>query len=134
MPVSILIHRANCPAPPESFEQLDLARVVHHEIEAVVSGIIELRAAEHALEQHDARGDPRGAQRHAFLQARHGEGARVLDGERCAHQSVPVSVGLDDRDDIRAPGAGADDIEVVTQGLSVDDGPDQPTHLRTPSA
>ena len=134
MPVSILIQMAKRPAPPRLLEQLDLTGVVNDEIEAVVRGILELRAAEHPLEQHDARGDAGRAQRHALLQARHGEGAGILDRQRRAHQSMPVGVGLDDRDELRAPGAGADDIQVVAQGLSVDDGPDQPAHRKTPSA
>lgn len=47
---------------------------------------------------------------------------------------MPLSVGLDDRDDFGAPGAGANDVEVVAEGMGVDDGSDQPAHLNTPSA
>ena len=49
-------------------------RIVHHEVEPVVRGVLQLRAAEHPLEQHDARSDAGGAQRHGLLQARHGKG------------------------------------------------------------
>ena len=81
------------------------------------------------------RADARGAQRQPLFEARHRERVGVLRSRApCWHEPVAVGVGLDDGDDPGAPGAGADDSEVVAQGLGVDDGPDQPAHRKTPSA
>ena len=115
-------------------QQLELQRIVHHQLEAMVRRLLQLRGAEHALEQHDGRRDAGGAQRQPLFQARHGEGIGLPQGERGRHQPMPVGVGLDDRHDTGAAGARTDDAEVVAQGVRVDDGPDQPAHRNTPSA
>jgi len=81
----------------------------------MVRRLLQLRGAEHALEQHDGRRDAGGAQRQPLFQARHGEGIGLPQGERGRHQPMPVGVGLDDRHDTGAAGARTDDAEVVAQ-------------------
>jgi len=59
------------------FEHLELLETVHHQVEALLRGRGQLRGAEHALEQQDAVGEPRGAQCQAFLKASDREAVRL---------------------------------------------------------
>ena len=115
MPVSILIHSTKRRAPAHLLEQLDLQRIVHHEIEAVARRFEQLLRREHALEQHDRLADARGAQRQPFLEARHGEGVRLRERQRGRHEPVPIGIGLDHRHDPRAARRGADGAQIVAQ-------------------
>ena len=115
-------------------QQLDLQRIVHHQIEAVARRLQQLLGGENPLEQHDRLCDSGGAQRQALLETRHGESVRLGEGERGRHQPVTVGVGFDHRHDVRAPRALTDDPKIVSQGARVDHGPDQPAHRSTPSA
>jgi len=108
---------------------------VHHEIEALVHGLGELGKAEHPFEQQDARADAGGAQRKGFLEPRDRERiGHLTERESSADETMAVGIGLDDRDDARAGRAGADDAEVVAQGVTIDDGPYERPHRSTPSA
>src|SRR5207237_3061918 len=83
-------------------EELDLRDIVHHELEALPRGLLELLGAEHALEEHDRLSNAAGAQRHPFLEARYAESVGGLPRERRREQPMPVGVGLDHRHDARS--------------------------------
>ena len=117
-----------------ALEQIDLRGVVDHEVEPLVHRFGELGQAEHPLEQQDARADAGAAQRQRFLQPRDRECIGITERECRAHEPVAVGVGLHDRDHARPGSAGADDAEVVSEGVAIDDGPYERPHRSTPSA
>jgi len=117
-----------------AFEELDLRAIVHHEVEPLVHGLIELRGAEYPFEQYDAAPDAGCAQCERLLETGDGQSIGLPERESGAREAVAIGVGFYDRNDARIAGAGADDAEVVVQGVGVDDGPDERAHRRMPSA
>ena len=114
-------------------QQLELQRIVDHELEAMMRGLGELLGAEHAFEQHDGRAHAGGAQRHALFEARHRETVGIGQRQRRGHQPVTVGIGLDDRHDLRARRIRADGAEVVAQRRGVDQRANQPDQRMIPS-
>ena len=116
------------------FEQLDLQRIVDDEIEAMARRFHQMLGGEHTLEQHDRLCDPCRPQREPLFQPRHPECIGLRKRQGGGHQAMSVCIGLHDGHDARAACALANRPQIVPQGLSVDDRPDQPIHRSTPSA
>ena len=115
-------------------QQLDLQRIVHHEVEPVPRNFQQLFGRKHTFEQDDWLSDPRGSERQSFFEARDRECIGLRERQRCWNEPVPVGVGFDHRHDSRSAGALPDCPQIVPQGVRVDDSPDQPVHRSTPSA
>ena len=115
-------------------EQLDLQGIVDHEIEAMARRFHQMLGREHPFEQHDRLCDPCRPQCEPLFQPRHPECIGFRQRQGGGHQAMPVGIGLHDGHDARAPRALANRPQIVPQGLSVDDRPDQPIHRSTPSA
>ncbi len=117
----------------ELFEQLDLQRVVDHEVEAVPCGFQHMLGGKDPFKQNNRLGDAFGTQCQTLLQPRHRERIGFSQRERRWHESMPIGVRLHDRHDPCASRPLADGSQVVSQRARVDDGPDEPVHLKTPS-
>ena len=99
----------------------------------LIRAVIDSHALRHNLRIIRAR--TAGAQRKGFLEPRDRERiGHLTERESSADEAMAIGIGLDDRDDARPGRAGADDAEVVAQGVTIDDGPYKRPHRNTPSA
>ncbi len=134
MPVSTFSQQHEAMRPIEALEQLDLQRIVHHQIEAVTRRLEQLLLREHAFEQHDGLGDARRAQREPFFEPRDRECIRIGERERRRHEAVPVGIRFHDRHDRRRGARSRIVFRLVRSAEVSMTARMSLAHLRTPSA
>ena len=102
------------------FEHLDLIERVHHDLELVSAGRLEILRAYHAFEQHQRMIEARVAQNERLIEARQTEGVGAREGARAWHESMTVGVRLDRRQHARLRRQASHHCEVVAQRLAAD--------------